>query len=50
MKQQEEDPDKKKFLRDQAKYVCRKCKKGFFTKTEVVQCYDSHEGFKMVKE
>ncbi|HET9238433.1 MAG TPA: hypothetical protein VFO10_14320 [Oligoflexus sp.] len=32
-----------KFFRDGAKYVCRICNKKLFTKSEVIQCYDSHE-------
>ena len=32
----------KKYLRDGAKYVCKKCKQTFFSKVEVEQCYDSH--------
>ena len=31
-----------KFLRDGAKYVCRKCKQAYFTKMEVEKCHDSH--------
>ena len=32
-----------KFSRDGAKYVCRKCKKKYFTRVEVETCYDSHK-------
>jgi hypothetical protein len=32
-----------KFFRDGAKYVCRICNKKLFTKSEVIQCYNSHE-------
>lgn len=32
-----------KYLRDGAKYVCRKCKQKYFTRVEVEACYDSHE-------
>jgi transposase-like protein len=32
----------KKFIRDGARYVCKKCKKKFFTKIEVEQCHDGH--------
>ena len=31
-----------KFLRDGAKYVCRKCGEKFFTRIEVSKCFDSH--------
>jgi hypothetical protein len=31
-----------KFFRDGAKYVCRTCNKKLFTKSEVIQCFDSH--------
>ncbi|MFK7872784.1 MAG: hypothetical protein AB8C84_06370 [Oligoflexales bacterium] len=34
----------KKFLRDGAKYVCKTCKKKYFSKSEVEACFDSHEG------
>ncbi len=30
----------KKFFRDGAKYVCKKCKKKYFTRAEVEHCYD----------
>lgn len=33
-----------KFLRDSARYVCRKCSKKFFTREEVIACYDGHAG------
>ncbi len=32
----------KKFTRDGARYVCKKCKQKYFTKVEVEQCYDKH--------
>jgi hypothetical protein len=31
-----------KFFRDGAKYVCRICNKKYFTKSDVIQCFDSH--------
>ncbi len=34
--------DQKKYFRDGAKYVCKVCKKKYFTKVEVEQCFDSH--------
>ena len=34
--------DGKKYFRDGAKYVCGQCKKKFFTKEDVENCYDSH--------
>jgi hypothetical protein len=33
-----------KFFRDGAKYVCRSCNKKYFTKNEVLACYDGHVG------
>jgi predicted SprT family Zn-dependent metalloprotease len=34
--------ENEKFFRNGAKYVCRVCNKKLFTKSEVIQCYDSH--------
>ena len=34
--------DNDKFVRDGARYVCRVCNERFFTKMEVVQCFDKH--------
>lgn len=34
--------DDHKFSRDGARYVCRGCKKKFFTRGDVGQCFDSH--------
>ncbi len=31
-----------KFFRDSAKYVCKKCNTKYFTRGEVIQCYDKH--------
>lgn len=31
-----------KFQRDGAQYVCKQCSKKYFTRAEVVKCYDSH--------
>jgi hypothetical protein len=31
-----------KFIRDGAKYVCKRCKAKYFTKIEVEKCFDSH--------
>lgn len=31
----------KKFFRDGARYVCRCCKKKYFTRNEVESCYDT---------
>lgn len=36
-------PDNKKFRRDGARYICRDCKEKFFTRNEVIACYDSHD-------
>lgn len=36
-------PDNKKFRRDGARYICRDCKEKFFTRDEVIACYDSHD-------
>ncbi len=36
----EKDADLEKFFRDGAKYVCRGCSKKYFSKTEVVECFD----------
>ena len=33
-----------KFLRDGARYVCRKCGKKSFTREDVFACYDGHAG------
>lgn len=33
-------PDKKKFLRDGAKYVCKKCNNKYYTRMEVVECFN----------
>lgn len=33
-----------KFIRDGARYVCRQCQKKFFTRGEVIACFDGHEG------
>ncbi len=34
--------DKDKFIRSGARYVCRACNEQFFTKMEVVACFDKH--------
>ncbi len=34
--------DKERFFRDGAKYVCKKCGAKYFTRTEVVSCFDGH--------
>ncbi|MCX6130889.1 MAG: hypothetical protein NTX25_17755, partial [Proteobacteria bacterium] len=34
--------DEEKFTRDGAKYVCRSCSKKYFTRTEVLECFDKH--------
>ena len=34
--------DDHKFSRDGAKYVCRVCRKKFFTRGDVCECFDSH--------
>ena len=34
--------DDDKFVRDGAKYVCRQCNEKFFTRMEVISCYDGH--------
>ena len=31
-----------KYKRNGAKYVCRQCKKQYFTKEEAEQCFDGH--------
>lgn len=31
-----------KFFRDGAKYVCKKCNGKYFTRNEVIQCFDKH--------
>ena len=36
-------PDKDKFIRDGAKYACRQCNQKYFTKQEVIRCFDSHD-------
>ncbi|SMF47332.1 hypothetical protein [Pseudobacteriovorax antillogorgiicola] len=36
--------DKDKFMRDGAKYICKACGKGYFTKMEVIKCFDKHLG------
>ena len=38
------DEDGHKYERDGAKYVCGNCKSKFFTKAEVVACFDGHSG------
>ena len=39
----------KKFSREGAKYVCEQCKMKYFSKEEVVRCFDSHAGGSMDK-
>lgn len=34
--------DDHKFMRDGAKYVCRTCSKKFFTRSDVVACFEAH--------
>ncbi len=34
--------DDKKFSRDGAKYICRECKSKFFTREDVISCFDGH--------
>lgn len=34
--------DSDKFIRDGARYVCRVCSNKFFTRVEVIQCFDDH--------
>lgn len=36
-------PDDEKFFRDAAKYACKECSARFFTRLEVIRCYDGHE-------
>ena len=33
-------PDKKKFIRDGAKYCCRKCQRKYYLRSEVVECFN----------
>ncbi len=35
-------PEKDKFMRNGAKYVCKRCGEKHFTKIDVIQCFDSH--------
>jgi hypothetical protein len=35
--------DKSKFRRDGARYVCRACRKRYFSRSEVIECFDSHQ-------
>ena len=42
--------DKDKFMRDGSKYICKACGKGFFTKMEVVKCFDGHLGIEEEEE
>ena len=39
-----------KFKRDGAKYLCGDCGQKFFTKLEVLECYNSHQGKSLKKE
>ncbi len=41
-KSQLRDPKAEKFHRDGANYICNDCGKDYFTKVEVVKCYDVH--------
>lgn len=34
--------DEDKFFRDQAKYACKNCHKTYFSKRDVVMCFDGH--------
>lgn len=34
--------DSEKFYRDGAQYVCKECTKKYFTRVEVIKCYDEH--------
>lgn len=36
--------DKDKFIRNGARYVCRACNEKYFTKMEVINCFDKHLG------
>lgn len=35
-------PDAEMFHRDGAKYVCKNCRAKYFTRAEVIQCFESH--------
>lgn len=35
-------PDEEKFFRDAAKYACKECSVRYFTRAEVIRCYDGH--------
>lgn len=39
--------DKDKFIRDGARYVCAACNDKFFTRFEVIQCFDGHASGKV---
>lgn len=34
--------ESEKFYRDGAQYVCKECSKKYFTRVEVIKCYDEH--------
>lgn len=40
----DEQVKSEKYRRDGAKYVCTKCKAKFFSKEDVIKCYDAHGG------
>lgn len=42
-KKKKKDASKGAFYRDGAKYVCHHCHEKYFTKNEVVKCFDGHE-------
>lgn len=38
-----------KFLRDGARYICRNCNAKYFTRDDVIACFDGHKGAPAVK-